>query len=162
MKGEKGEEGVKGLGGLADFARRVFLSAHGWVDVGRKAVIEGREYEWKAVHTPNAAGWVRPGQVSGSAEGSAAYAYAEIRVHGMQQVRVEVGSSDGIVVWLNGEVIRMAEEGRGLAGEEGHVVLDLTAGVNRVLVLTLKSPGVWGFSVRVADVDGQAVAFSQE
>ncbi len=161
-KDATGAGGVEGPSGLMDAARRSLLGAGGRVDVSKQAEIGGREYEWKAVHTPSAAGWVRPGRVPGSPEGAAAYAYAEIGVHGMQPVRVEINSSDGIVVWLNGDPIMVAGRGQALSGERGHVVLDLTAGINRVLVLTLSSPRAWEFSVRVVDVDGQAVPFSQE
>jgi hypothetical protein len=131
-------------------------------DEKTKTIIDGREYAWKAFHTPELNGVVPLGRVLGLGDDLVGFSYAEITVDATQQVRLLAGSDDGLVVWLNGKRVLAVLEERVLAVGQDHVDVDLVAGVNRLLVKPINLTGGWGFCLQITDPGGQPLPFRQE
>lgn len=83
----------------------------------------------------------------------AAYAVATINVEAERQVKLKIGSNDGVVVWLNGLKIHTNGTLRKLTVDEDVVSATLKQGENTLLLKILQGEGTWGFSVRVTDMD---------
>lgn len=66
-------------------------------------------------------------------EDVACYLYREIRIDEPYTISVDMGSDDGLKVWLNGRVVVHADELRGWAADQHTVQLDLEPGVNTIL-----------------------------
>lgn len=74
-----------------------------------------------------------------------------------RKVRLDIGSDDGIVVWLNGERIHAKTGTRGLTVGEDKLDAALKAGENVLLVKVLQGNGEWGFCVGVRTPEGEPV-----
>lgn len=131
-------------------------------DVKAKTAIVGREYEWKAFHTPELNGVVPLAKTLGPGDEQAAYAYAEITVDATQQIRLLIGSDDGLVLWLNGKRILATLDERRLTVDQDRVDVDLVAGVNRLLIKSINLAGDWAFCLRMTDSGGQPLPFRQQ
>ncbi len=76
-----------------------------------------------------------------------AFAYTEVEeVHAREAV-LSCGSDDGIRIWLNGQVVHSNEVARGYTADSDSVVVQLKAGVNRILVKIDNYRAGWGFGV---------------
>ncbi|MFH1746331.1 MAG: HEAT repeat domain-containing protein [Planctomycetota bacterium] len=84
----------------------------------------------------------------------AAYLTARINSPTEQDARLEVGSDDGIKIWLNGEVVHANNALRGCTPRADMVAAKLRAGWNRLLVKVTNNGGGWAASVRVRAPDG--------
>jgi len=73
-----------------------------------------------------------------------------------QMVRLEIGSDDGVKVWLNGKVVHTKNVVRGLAAAQDKVVVSLREGWNPLLVKVSQVDGGWGLCVRVRDTSGSS------
>jgi HEAT repeat protein/type 1 glutamine amidotransferase len=60
-----------------------------------------------------------------------------------QKVRLELGSNDGIKVWLNGEVVHANNTARTISRDEDKVEVTLRKGWNRLLMKITQSGGTW-------------------
>ncbi|MDP6539956.1 MAG: hypothetical protein QF903_13460 [Planctomycetota bacterium] len=79
------------------------------------------------------------------ADFSAAYLHREIRSSTDRELRVHMGSDDGLVVWLNGTWLYEHAIGRGVGLYDEALVLPLEEGVNHLLVKVVNGGGGWGF-----------------
>jgi len=61
------------------------------------------------------------------------------------EITAGLGSNDGLAVWLNGRQILAKDVGRRVSAEQDHVVLDLKAGENRLLLKIFNHAGPTGF-----------------
>ena len=81
-----------------------------------------------------------------------AYVAATLRAPAAREIRLEVTSDDGCVVWLNGREVHR----RKTAGTD-KVTADLRRGPNRLLVKVANQVEWWSVKVRLADEKGRAV-----
>lgn len=84
----------------------------------------------------------------------AAYLATRICAPHSQAARLEVGSDDGIKIWLNGAVVHRNNALRGCARGADTVAVILRAGWNDLLVKVTNNGGGWAASVRVRAPDG--------
>jgi len=73
------------------------------------------------------------------------------------KVRLEIGSDDGVKIWLNGKVVHANNAKRPVEDGEDQAVVKLAKGWNRGLVKVTQGEGGWGFSLRVRTLDGKKV-----
>jgi len=73
------------------------------------------------------------------------------------KVRFEIGSDDGVKIWLNGKVIHANNAKRPVEDGEDKAEAKLQKGWNPVLVKVTQGDGGWGFSLRVRTSDGKKV-----
>ena len=130
-------------------------------DLAAKVTIDGKEFAFKKVHTSSVNGAVPLAQILGAGDGLAAYGYAEVTVEAATMAQLRIGSDDGIIVWLNGQQVLAVLEDRALTVDQDRVVVELNAGVNRLLAKPLNTFGNWEFSMRLMDPAGEPLTFEQ-
>ncbi len=74
-----------------------------------------------------------------------------------RDVRLEIGSDDGVKVWLNGKRVHANNANRPIKIGEDRVDAKLAKGWNRLLVKVTQGGGDWALSVRVTARDGAAI-----
>lgn len=122
-----------------------------------------------AAEDPNASGvaWQRYRAEQGAHAGWAAdlakflggdnrAAYLRARVHSpkQQEARLDLGSDDGIKVWLNGEVVHANNALRGMKAGDDRVPVTLHEGWNTLLLKVTSDSGGWAACARVRAPDG--------
>ena len=86
-----------------------------------------------------------------------AYAYANVTAPEDREVKLCVGSDDGIQVWLNGTKVLDENVFRGAAPDQNSVPVRLRKGENRLMVKVDTDIGGWGFYLRFLDGNDQPV-----
>ncbi|MAF67103.1 MAG: hypothetical protein CMJ84_15775 [Planctomycetes bacterium] len=76
---------------------------------------------------------------------SAAYLYRTIHAASARDLRVHMGSDDGLKVWLNGAWFFEHSVGRGVGQFDEALVLPLQEGANHLLIKVVNGGGGWGF-----------------
>ena len=86
-------------------------------------------------------------------------AYLKTTIHSKteQTARLEMGSDDGIKLWLNGELVHAVNAARGVKRGEDVKEVTLKAGENHILVKVNNYAGPWGVAVRVRAPDGTSL-----
>jgi HEAT repeat protein len=92
-----------------------------------------------------------------SGNNRAVYAKAWIYSPVTQAVRLELGSDDGIKVWVNGKQVHANNASRPVRPGEDTAKARLERGWNEVLVKISQGGGDWAFSFRVTKPDGSAL-----
>ena len=87
----------------------------------------------------------------------AAYAHAYIYSPSTQTVNLQMGSDDGIKVWMNGSVAWNNDVRRPHVADQDKTTVNLSMGWNRLLVKISQSTKTWGYSVKLCDASGNAV-----
>jgi hypothetical protein len=84
--------------------------------------------------------------------------YARTRVWSPSALaaQLELGSDDGIKVWLNGQVVHANNAERGMAPRQDVVKVKLNDGWNDLLLKITNRGGGWGFCCRLRQPDGSA------
>ena len=127
------------------------------------AEADGEGVEWRQVDAT--AGpftrFITPGGVNLGALFSDrnAVAYLRARVHAPEkrEAVVEVGSDDGVKVWLNGEVVHTNDARRATHRASDKAPCALREGWNDLLVKVTQATGEWGLCLRFARPDGTAM-----
>lgn len=83
-------------------------------------------------------------------------AYLRLRLWSPEarRARLEMGSDDGIKVWLNGKVVHSSYAERGYEFGVDKADVDLTQGWNYLMVKVVQNKSEWGLGVRVANSSG--------
>jgi HEAT repeat protein len=71
-----------------------------------------------------------------------------------QKVRLEVGSDDGVKIWLNGEVVLAQNVIRALTPGQDKIEVDLKEGWNQLLLKVTQGGGEWRLCARLRKPDG--------
>ncbi|HEV7923819.1 MAG TPA: HEAT repeat domain-containing protein [Verrucomicrobiae bacterium] len=87
-------------------------------------------------------------------------AYARTWIHSatQQNVRMEIGSDDGVKVWLNDRIVHANNVARALEPGSDGVDVTLKGGWNTLLLKVTQFNQGWGFCVRFAQASGEPVA----
>lgn len=83
------------------------------------------------------------------------YVRASVWSETARPARLEVGSDDGVKVWLNGSLVHTARLVRGHTPLEDKVPVHLAAGWNTLLLKVVQCRGGWAFSCGLRAPDGQ-------
>jgi hypothetical protein len=111
----------------------------------------GRTRRWAEVHSTSRDGVVDLARAFQRTQDVCAYAYQEIEVKEGLDVKLRLGSDDGIVCWLNGKKVHAVDATRPHLAGQDTVPARLEAGKNRVLLKVTQGGGEWQFSVRITD-----------
>jgi len=71
---------------------------------------------------------------------------------------LEIGSDDGVKVWLNGKQVHANNASRAVNPGEDKVKVELNKGKNTVLVKVNQKGGNWGFCMKVVEADGKPLS----
>ena len=74
-----------------------------------------------------------------------------------QEARAELGSDDGVKVWLNGEVVHAKNASRGCNPGEDKFTVKLKKGKNLLMLKVTQGGGEWAACIRFRTHDGGAV-----
>ena len=84
----------------------------------------------------------------------AAYLRTKVWSEKEQKVRLEMGSDDGIKVWLNGQLVHANNATRGVNPGEDKADLTLKQGWNTLMLKVTQGGGEWSVCVRIRKLDG--------
>lgn len=120
------------------------------------------EVTWQVHKTGDAAGVVNLAALLGERSNAMAFAAAKINVP-VDQPRdavLNVGSDDGVKIWLNGAVVHENNVDRGFALDDDTVAVKLDGGENHIVVQITQGGGGWNFGMRFTTPDGGVVPFT--
>ena len=92
-------------------------------------------------------------------DGVAAYAYAEVQIATAGPAQLDLGSDDGVRVWLNDKLVHSVLKTRKLKVDGDKVEVQLVAGTNRLLLKICDAKGAWRFCLRITDPRGEPFPF---
>jgi hypothetical protein len=118
------------------------------------------EIRWKPFRGAEADGSIDFDLALGHQEQIAVFAYAEVTVEQAMDVRLKVGSDDGVVVYLNGKRIHANNASRGMRVDEDVIETKLNGGRNTLLFKVLQGGGQWGLVARITDRQDVPVMFA--
>jgi len=114
----------------------------------------GAAVAWRAVHAVS--GIVPLDQLVGG-DNRVAYLRVTLVSPSTQAARLEMGSDDGLKVWLNGNAVHANNINRGYLAGEDKVPVSLKAGANVQLVKVTQGGGGWAVGVRIRAADGSRI-----
>lgn len=112
------------------------------------AVAEGGKATWKRVK-PSADGIVDFVRALSGKNDVVGYAFCFIPSESDVAASIELGSDDGVCLWVNNKLVHDNHEHRGLNPGEDMIIARLNKGLNRCLVKVDQGTGGWGFHLRV-------------
>jgi hypothetical protein len=90
----------------------------------------------------------------GNTQDAAAYLRAKVWSPREQKATLQLGTDDGVKVWLNGKQIHANNAARGVAVDEDKIPVSLQQGVNELLLKVTNGGGDWGAIVRFVSEGG--------
>lgn len=112
------------------------------------AAKHGREVKWTPVR-PGDGGYVDLLAQWGPETRATAYGNASILSRQERRVEVELGGTDSLVLWFNGEEVHRSTGARTWRPDAFRIPVTLRAGANYFLVKSTQVTADWGFSLRV-------------
>jgi len=115
----------------------------------------GSKTDWRPVGqgTVNQTGLVDLNKIMAGDE-RVAYLKTQVTSERDQEARLEIGSDDGVKVWLNDKVVHANNVIRPCTPGEDKVTVRLNHGVNRLLLKVTQSGGEWAACCRLRTADG--------
>jgi len=95
-------------------------------------------------------------------DNAAAYLGTIFHSETAQKAVLEIGSDDGVKVWVNGEVVHSNNASRGVKPGEDKVAVDLVEGQNYLMLKVTNGGGGWGACAKFADEKGKALGTISE
>ncbi len=92
--------------------------------------------------------------IADNARECVAYLRTTVTSPAAQEALLEVGSNDGVKVWLNGEVVDSVNVGRPLVPGQDKIKVQLKEGANALLIAVYQQGGQWGACARFRAPDG--------
>jgi alpha-mannosidase len=112
------------------------------------ATAEGGKATWKS-RKPSADGIVDFVDALSGENDVVGYAFCFIPSEEDAAASIELGSDDGVRLWINDKLVHDHHEHRGLNPGEDTVIVQLKKGLNRCLVKVDQGTGGWGFHLRL-------------
>ena len=120
---------------------------------------EGADVEWQPmpIGTDPAQPWLLDLKEAIGGEKRAAYLKTFVFCPAERDVRLELGSDDGVVAWLNSRRIHTNDVSRGVRVNEDKLDVTLYEGWNTLMLKIVQGGGGWGASARIVDEEGKRI-----
>ncbi|MHC4618791.1 MAG: family 16 glycoside hydrolase [Planctomycetota bacterium] len=117
---------------------------------------DGQKAQWRtmAAGTDRDRPWLLELDKAMGGEYCAGYLRTRVSSPKDQRVRLQVGSNDGIKVWLNGDVVHSNNALRTISRDEDTVEVSLRKGWNELMMKVTQSRGQWSACARFVGLDG--------
>jgi hypothetical protein len=86
-------------------------------------------------------------------ENSVAYLKTNVWIENTQKVIFEIGSDDGIKIWVNNQLVHHNDQERGHEQGQDTAEVDLKKGWNSIMMKVTQGVGGWGASLAISDMD---------
>lgn len=128
-------------------------------DVGFAPEQDGKGVEWKPVPKPADPALAGQADLTSVVGGDHAVVYLKARVRSPREVKVrlEIGSDDGVKVWVNGKLVHANNAVRALAPGQDKAEAVLRAGDNDFLLKITQHTLGCGACVRIRGLDGSPI-----
>jgi len=113
---------------------------------------DSEKYRWRRVNTP-LFGRVNLHELFDDTDHKVMHAFAHIDSKKKQQIRLLIGSSDGLDVYLNGKEVHEQFGARPYKIDQDELWLDLEEGRNHLMLRLAHDTGDWTFSVTIPDLN---------
>ncbi len=90
-------------------------------------------------------------------ENSVAYLKTNVWIENAQKVIFEIGSDDGIKIWVNNKLVHQNNQERGHEQGQDIAEVNLEKGWNGVLMKVNQGVGDWGASLAISDLDRELI-----
>jgi hypothetical protein len=122
---------------------------------------EGQEAEWRVLPagTSEDRPWLMEFDKQADLVGNNRVAYVRTRVYSPkeQKAQLEMGSDDGVKVWLNGQVVHANNATRPAEPGQDKAEVTLKEGWNTLMLKVTQSGGQWAFCARLRGPDGDKI-----
>jgi hypothetical protein len=121
----------------------------------------GSKVDWKPYTVPanKKAGLVEFDKMNSfKGENRVAYLRTTIVSETEQNAMLEVGSDDGVKIWLNGKVVHSNNTVRPCSPGQDKVKIKLNKGNNTLLIKVTQGGGEWALSCRICSPDGKPLS----
>jgi HEAT repeat protein len=115
------------------------------------------ETDWKPVTRGMNRGMLNCEQAFGGGSARTVYLRGSVTMAEAGKGQLELGSDDGVQVWLNGELVHEYLGNRGASRASDKVPITLTAGENSILAKVINDGGAWAFCCRIRDPEGASL-----
>ncbi|RMH03394.1 MAG: HEAT repeat domain-containing protein [Planctomycetota bacterium] len=119
-----------------------------------------RPQGWRAIDVADLDGILDLRALCEPKEEAAVYLWTRFELPAGQPVLLQLGSDDGVVVWLDNELVHRNEVMRALTPDQDRVPLQLAAGPHSLLVKVTQGGGGWEFCLRLTDPAGRPLALA--
>lgn len=92
-----------------------------------------------------------------NAENSVAYLKTNVWIDSPQKVILEIGSDDGVKVWVNHQLVHQNDQERGLEQGQDIAPADFKKGWNSILMKITQGEGEWGASLSITDLNRKLI-----
>ncbi len=121
---------------------------------GAVVLFDGKNFdEW--VSLGGRKGMINLIEAVGNTQNAVAYLQAKIASLGERKAILQLGSDDGVKVWLNGKLVHAKNVARGVSPDEDKIAVTLRDGANELLLKVTNGAGDWGAIVRFVREDGK-------
>jgi HEAT repeat protein len=130
------------------------------IDLEKGCEIDGTQVPWQPVTTDDPDGKLNLDPLFDVKDRAVAYALVDVHLPKARDVVLEVGSDEGIILWLNGRSIYERLEPHAYDAGQNRIKTRLNAGVNRILAKVCEGSGDWAMHLRIRDREGKPVDFT--
>jgi len=90
-------------------------------------------------------------------QNSVAYLKTEVWIETGEKVIFEIGSDDGVKVWVNSKIVHQNNQERGHEQGQDTAEVELNSGWNTVLMKINQGTGGWGASLAISDQEQELI-----
>jgi hypothetical protein len=106
--------------------------------------------KWKKTDNKRT-GYVDFAKIFQSADEAVSYAYRTIEVDNSVNLKIGLGSNDGVKLWINGDMVHQNKTSRKAEPNQDILVIKLKKGLNTILLKVDQLGGGWGFYFSLLD-----------